>query len=50
MEMSKVVPQLVRHFDFLPDGEKPSWRFENVWFVKQKDFKLRVKRRNAPVG
>ena len=45
LEMSKLIPQLVRTFDF--ELEKPSkdWETQNFWFVKPMDFKLRVKRR-----
>jgi cytochrome P450 len=43
MEISKVVPQLVRHFEFVPENGTPEWRTENVWFVKPKDFKCRIR-------
>lgn len=44
LEMSKVVPQLVRKFSFVLEGECSSegLRSENRWFVKQKNFKARV--------
>jgi cytochrome P450 len=46
LEMSKLIPQLVRRFDFeLENREKP-WTTANYWFVKQGDFNMRVKARN----
>jgi cytochrome P450 len=45
LEMTKLIPQLVRNFDF--ELEKPDqvWETVNVWFVKQKNFNGRVKLR-----
>lgn len=43
MELSKVVPQLVREFDFVPENGIPEWTTENVWFVKPKGFKCHIK-------
>ncbi|KEZ42273.1 hypothetical protein SAPIO_CDS6132 [Scedosporium apiospermum] len=44
MELSKVIPQIVRHFNLTPDTDsnKPEWRIENVWFVKTRDFYCKV--------
>jgi cytochrome P450 len=43
LEMAKLVPELIRHFDFslaLPPGQK--LEVENLWFVKQKNLLVRV--------
>jgi cytochrome P450 len=48
LEMSKLIPQLVRRFDFELDKElekDDGLICENRWFVKQKNFKGRVLRR-----
>lgn len=42
MEMSKVVPQLVRYLDFQMMGE---WKTKNRWLILTKDFNCRVKLR-----
>jgi cytochrome P450 len=44
LEMSKLVPQLLRRFDFVLDENlwKRDWALRNRWFVKQVDFKGRV--------
>lgn len=44
MEMSKLVPQLVRRFDFQIEGD---WKIHNAWFVKQTDFKCFITKRKA---
>lgn len=46
MEMSKVIPQIVRHYDFIPDtvSGEPEWKTENVWFVKTRDFYCKVRK------
>ena len=48
LEMSKVIPQLYRRFDFefapstgASTSEQPEWKTENNWFVQQ-DFACRV--------
>ncbi|KAK2676887.1 Cytochrome P450 [Fusarium oxysporum f. sp. vasinfectum] len=48
MELSKAVPQIVRHFDFVPDTESgyPEYVTENVWFVKIREFHCKVYSRN----
>lgn len=49
LEMSKLVPQLVRKFDFeLGDGLKGdgSWRTDNKWFVKPENFEVKMRLRN----
>ncbi len=44
LEMSKLVPQLLRRFDFVLDEslQNRDWTSINRWFVKQVDFKGRV--------
>lgn len=46
LEMSKLIPRLVREFDFefVGDGEK-DWTTVNTWFVKPKNFVVRIRRR-----
>lgn len=45
LEMTKLVPQLVRDFDFdlVDDGRELTWN--NRWFVIPKNLKIRVRRR-----
>lgn len=45
LEMSKLVPQLIREFDI--DLEQPGekWQTVNTWFVKQKNIGCRIKRK-----
>ncbi|KAK1771877.1 putative cytochrome p450 pisatin protein [Phialemonium atrogriseum] len=45
LEMSKIIPRLLREFDF--ELERPEWKTENFWFVKPKDFIVRVRRAGA---
>ncbi|XP_014551003.1 hypothetical protein COCVIDRAFT_114004, partial [Bipolaris victoriae FI3] len=49
MELSKAIPQITRHFDYLPDttSGEPEYVTENVWFVKIKEFHCKVYKRNA---
>jgi hypothetical protein len=42
LEMSKVVPQIVRKFDIEIEGE---WRLKNRWFVKPQDFAGKIRPR-----
>ena len=45
LEISKLIPQLVRDFDFeLVEPEK-KWETRNAWFVKPINFRVRVKQR-----
>lgn len=37
MEMQKIVPQLLRNFDFQLHEGKP-WKVRNAWFLQQEDF------------
>jgi cytochrome P450 len=43
IEMSKLIPRLVREFEFeiIKEGE---WETQNYWFVKPTDFVLKVKK------
>ncbi|KIX04753.1 uncharacterized protein Z518_05623 [Rhinocladiella mackenziei CBS 650.93] len=42
LEMSKVIPELVRRYDFELLSEE--MRYTNRWFVKQKDLRVRLRR------
>ncbi|KAJ5758777.1 hypothetical protein N7520_005933 [Penicillium odoratum] len=46
MELSKVVPELVRAFDFVPESGIPQWATEDVWFVKPRGYRCRIKLRD----
>jgi cytochrome P450 len=52
LEMSKLVPQLLRRFDFVLDegllGRE--WRTRNRWFVKQVDFAGTILLRGESTG
>ncbi len=47
--MSKLVPRLVRNFDFELDGDSNnpsgSWQTLNYWFVATQNFRVKVKLR-----
>ncbi|KAI1620545.1 cytochrome P450 oxidoreductase [Exophiala viscosa] len=43
LEMSKLIPQIVRKFDFELEHPDRPWSTENVWFVIPTDFRLKVK-------
>jgi len=45
MEMCKLVPKLVRKFDFELADPNAELKTYNVWFVKQTDLKVRVSER-----
>jgi cytochrome P450 len=49
LEMSKLIPELVRRFDFELDEHlaRPGaeWTTSNYWFVMPVDFRVRVKSR-----
>lgn len=47
MEMSKLIPQLVRKFDFHLDDPYAEQQLHNAWFVKQKNFMVRVTERKV---
>lgn len=44
LEMSKLIPVLVRDFDFELDGKLQAreWNTTNYWFVKPRDFRVKV--------
>ncbi|KAI8933564.1 hypothetical protein NX059_009297 [Plenodomus lindquistii] len=44
LEMSKLIPMLVRDFDWELDGrlKVEEWKTRNYWFVKPMDFKVKV--------
>jgi hypothetical protein len=44
LEMSKLVPQIVRDYDFVLEGAG-EWETINFWFVKPMNFKVKVKLR-----
>ncbi|KAK5073829.1 hypothetical protein LTR64_007031 [Lithohypha guttulata] len=43
LEMTKLVPQIVRTFDFELQHPNPEWKCLNYWFVKPANFYVRVK-------
>jgi hypothetical protein len=47
LEISKLVPQLVRQFEFEIESPEKPWKTANYWFVKQTDFNVRVKARGG---
>lgn len=47
MEMTKVIPQLVDTFDFELEHPENPWVTTNVWFVKQSNFRCRVRVRHT---
>jgi hypothetical protein len=46
--MSKLIPRLIRDFDFHTDVQQ--WSTENFWFVKPTDFEVTVRSRAIPVA
>ncbi|KPM34793.1 hypothetical protein AK830_g11789 [Neonectria ditissima] len=46
LEMVKVIPVLVLNYDFKAEFQGRPYRTENVWFVKQKDFRCQVIKRH----
>jgi hypothetical protein len=47
MEMSKIIPQLVRNFDFDISVGSVELKTSNRWFVKPVGFRCRVSGRKA---
>lgn len=43
--MSKLIPQIVRTFDFELERPGQHWGTEAYWFVKPTDFRVKVKLR-----
>lgn len=35
LEMSKLIPQLLRQFEIEWASERPTWKVETFWFAKQ---------------
>lgn len=54
LEMSKLLPRVIREFDFelvADDASRESgWTTRNFWFVKPKNFRVRVTRRTSVPG
>ena len=46
MEMNKVIPQLIRRFEFDIPGE---WKIVNRWFVTHEGLPAKVKLRSAAI-
>ncbi|KUI73865.1 Pisatin demethylase [Cytospora mali] len=44
LEMSKLMPRLLRDFEFELERPDEKWKCENFWFVIPKDFSIRVRR------
>ncbi|KAJ9662748.1 hypothetical protein H2198_001197 [Neophaeococcomyces mojaviensis] len=44
LEMTKLVPQIVRNFDFELQHPDVEWSCKNYWFVKPANFHVRVRR------
>jgi len=42
MEMSKMVPQLLRDFDFSWASEQKTWQIKTFWFAKQSGVFVRI--------
>jgi hypothetical protein len=45
--MSKLIPQLVRRFDFELEMPQKEWTTENYWFIKPIGFRVRVSMRET---
>lgn len=45
LEMSKLVPQLLRRFDFELSDPSKEWKLHDFWFVRQTGLICKVKRR-----
>ena len=50
LEMSKILPRLIQDFDIELKNPTKEWTCENYWFVKPKDFLVKVSLRTKPVG
>lgn len=47
LELNKLIPELVLSFDFeMAGGNEADWTIVNDWFVKQKDFRVKVHKRS----
>ena len=47
LEMSKLVPQVLRRFDYELTDQEKEWRLYDYWFVQQKGLITKVKRRHV---
>lgn len=47
LEMSKLIPLLVKNFDFELQGGQRDWKSENYWFVMPQDFYVQIKARQG---
>jgi hypothetical protein len=47
LEMSKLIPRIIRDFDFSLDSslQHQNWHTQSYWFVKPLDFKVRIQPR-----
>lgn len=54
LEMCKLIPRIVRDFNFTLDGalQAEGWQTQNYWFVRPLDFRVRIQRRvlESPVA
>lgn len=50
MEMSKMVPQLLRDFDFSWASEQETWDINTFWFAKQSNVFVRIHPRAKTKG
>lgn len=46
LEVSKAIPRVVQNFDLVLEKED-DWKCTNYWFVKPRDFFVRVKKRGS---
>jgi cytochrome P450 len=47
MEISLLIPELIRKFDFVLEDPDAEIQMENMWFVKQKNILCRVREREG---
>ena len=46
LEMSKLIPKIVREFDFELESPDREWTTTNYWFVVPNDFRMKIKVRD----
>jgi cytochrome P450 len=49
LEMSKLVPELLRHFDIKLSDPTEDWTLTTFWFVKQTNMFCRINRRSEGI-
>lgn len=49
MEMGKLIPQLLRHFDIEWASDEPEWYVESFWFAKQNGLLCRLSPRKSAI-